>query len=754
MSTSQYQLLSHVLTAFLAEETTIELNLPFVLEIIISHQLLTYSPSEENAEEAAVFRKWTVRLNALLQSKHVAVKCAAITLIRETCEQSSMLLVANIQTWSAQLLGLVLKTEAVIVQKEAIKTLSFIYQYTADKPELHREITSPNMSRFNSALLSLSQNRELLATALVALTINMEFFPSASRHAVDNCQKICLSHMDGTTYIDEDTVKAITRCLASLYQANLKANMVDQWKKTLLQVIGSVHASLDRLFDTVDEEFERFGALEGFSYSPLSVDYREAFPVLMRRVHMLEKCITVFTSTKTSIAVPMPVTHLLDLVCRIYNVYEGSLMREFKEKAEFNSLLSFLPSLHLGANKVLASIFYGSGQEMIRYSKLFSRLLLRLLSDYKQKSAIAKPLYSILLEDVKLTEAKQTNVMAPSHGNKSGKKRRLEITNSDALTVTSTLSAADSGIQLAALKVLQDLITTYGFSMENTMRSSIDSVLLTTILQITQMIETSNESLLLAKQGLYHCLLASVMHPIETQASILPHAMRIFTAGVNEQTQQLRAICLHGLSVCDLIIHPRLPPIQRAPVQPSSVTLLTTESHQTPTITPQPVISKVTKQEKAFGSAIVGSATEDEQKQTMLDTRVLQHAHTKELSTVSSSVQLEDPSSTDTHDVESGFSWNAVKKTNESITTLSLLDKSSTPNMNETAVNSIVISEKTTNVSSKTTNSSIVEEIAQNKPFNPILQSNISYSCDTIDEDDIMEIPEIDLAGPDSDEEN
>lgn len=32
-------------------------------------------------------------------------------------------------------------------------------------------------------------------------------------------------------------------------------------------------------------------------------------------------------STSTSIVVGVPVVHLVDLICRIYNVYEGSLVK-------------------------------------------------------------------------------------------------------------------------------------------------------------------------------------------------------------------------------------------------------------------------------------------------------------------------------------------------------------------------------------------------------------------------------------------
>lgn len=105
-SAKNTQLLSNVLSLYMSHDNLIHKHLSFVLDIIANHRLFkeTHEPSEELA---AVYRKWTVRLNGLLQSKNVAARWCGITLIRVTCENSHSLLVANAKTWSAQLLGFV-----------------------------------------------------------------------------------------------------------------------------------------------------------------------------------------------------------------------------------------------------------------------------------------------------------------------------------------------------------------------------------------------------------------------------------------------------------------------------------------------------------------------------------------------------------------------------------------------------------------------------------------------------------------------
>lgn len=105
-SAKNAQLLGNILSLYLANDTLIHQNLSFILDIILNHRLFDES-REPSDELAAVYRKWTVRMNALLQSKVVAARWCGIVLIKATCENSHNLMLANAKTWSAQLLGFV-----------------------------------------------------------------------------------------------------------------------------------------------------------------------------------------------------------------------------------------------------------------------------------------------------------------------------------------------------------------------------------------------------------------------------------------------------------------------------------------------------------------------------------------------------------------------------------------------------------------------------------------------------------------------
>lgn len=237
---------------------------------------------------------------------------------------------------------------------------------------------------------------------------------------------------------------------------------------------------------------------------------------------------------------------------------------------------------------MFSSLLYCAGQEMMRYSKLFSRILLRLLSEHKHKrtlkastyklislclekcgyafaESIYKPLVISVIDDLRVIEHKAGSIINTQNGQqkKSHKKRKTDVTNSDSLS-SKIVSASSTEVQVAALDTLTSLMNVFGFAMENGQRSSADAIVLTRLIQVIQPSNMTDEEVILVKAGLYQSLIASVSHPIETQASILPHASRLFSAGINDQSHQLQTICKQGLTICDLITHSRLPPIQRA----------------------------------------------------------------------------------------------------------------------------------------------------------------------------------------------
>ncbi|CDH58674.1 hypothetical protein RO3G_10906 [Lichtheimia corymbifera JMRC:FSU:9682] len=581
--------LNRLLSDYLSDESSVHVNVPFITETIINNDLLNDQQKDDHSDLGAVKRKWTVRLNALLQSRQPLARWAAISLVKLTCEQSSSLYTANAQTWCAQCLGFLARPEQPTVHDIVIKTLSLIFVKSVGKPDLLTEVTNKNLSRFHQLLVTLASrpDHQFQTTALNALTIDMELFPSTTRHVMDKITKSCIiPYLEGSIHIDSELVG---RYLVASTRSGGKANIATQWNEMLLKLVDTTHQALDRLFDTIDEEDSAsFSRTPGYQLFALSVDYTMSFPVLLQRVQTLMNVVSACLTTKTESTVAVPFARIIQLVCRVYNVFPGCAMREFKPKDEHTCLMGLLPALYLSTNKVLSSLLYCADAGMTQYGKLLSSILLRLLSESKNKRSLRISVYELLslcleqyghafaaniskaavqcvCDDLKIPERKPVSIISNV---KAGKKRAADQ-QTGAVIDGEEAQSVPGDVQLAALDAAEQLMVCYGHAMGEAQRRALDTAI------ISRLLQPSNAETTIIKGKLYDYVIASVMNPNPAQASILPYAVRIFTAGVNAETHELRAICKRGLAICDLCVHTRLPPIQRAVSAPAAPAIQT-----------------------------------------------------------------------------------------------------------------------------------------------------------------------------------
>lgn len=90
--------------------------------------------------------------------------------------------------------------------------------------------------------------------AFNALALNLEYFPTVSRHLADQIAKACVSCFEGNepgTY--SPVVSAAARCLAKTSLVGGKQNAANMWNEKLLCLIGSTHLAANALFDSIDE---------------------------------------------------------------------------------------------------------------------------------------------------------------------------------------------------------------------------------------------------------------------------------------------------------------------------------------------------------------------------------------------------------------------------------------------------------------------------------------------------------------------
>ncbi|PKY15679.1 hypothetical protein RhiirB3_427917 [Rhizophagus irregularis] len=521
--------LTTLITNYTFNDNKIETYVPFILETITQHQLLS-SKSESSREQQVALHKWCTRINSLLQSKVTNARWAGICFIKISLKQSGELFIQNLQSWATSLM----KSEPTFILKEIITTLTELFNKTQNRPELQREITTQQLPRFNTFLIKLSGlNKELLPTILNALSHSVKNFPTIFRPVNEQTQKLCLNILlDGTYYYESELAKMAIECFTRIINFGGKLNM-DYWKLTLLKLVGSLNNILDRLFDTIDEEKDMPKKLTGFEMPQVSEDYVVAFPILFSRFKCLSECLISLISLPTSLPVQIPVNQILDLLYRVYNIYDVSFVTNSKDKNEYYTLMLGIPSLLMNCNKILSAAILSIGEHLTRHLRVISSVLLKLLNNSKSRwllrvstynlitlcmqkygigltnSISSSTLLSFIIDDIEIIQKSQydisNNTPVSTNNKKSSKKKESsQITNSDALVNSSGLIylQADNDVQCSALE--------------------------------------------------------------EYQPTILPHALRIFSAGQNSQSTQLQSFCSYALSICDLIYHSRLPPLERS----------------------------------------------------------------------------------------------------------------------------------------------------------------------------------------------
>ncbi|CAG8810821.1 20594_t:CDS:2, partial [Racocetra persica] len=163
----QTKLLNSLVVNYTLNDNTVDSFVPFILETITHYQLLVTekvnnAKQEISLAEQGPIHKWCTRINSLLQSKVNGAKWAGVSFVKISIQQSETLFTQNLQSWSSALLTLLTRPESTLILSDVILTLSNMFGKTINKPELQREVTSHQLPRFNTTLLNLSENKELL----------------------------------------------------------------------------------------------------------------------------------------------------------------------------------------------------------------------------------------------------------------------------------------------------------------------------------------------------------------------------------------------------------------------------------------------------------------------------------------------------------------------------------------------------------------------------------------------------------------
>ncbi|KAF9118369.1 hypothetical protein BGW39_001249, partial [Mortierella sp. 14UC] len=585
------------------------------------------SAQQPAGQQSTQHRIWAQRLRSLLESQQPGARFAGVCFVRITAQQSASMFTDHVRTWVTLLVGMLSKHESTANLEAIINTLSELFAKTARRPDLKSDVTSKYLPDFHNHVLNHKDKKELLPTIYKALTQSVKLFPTTFRLAVDRTEALCVAYMDGRFDMEPEVIKAAATCFAALHSAGGKnpnhpterITPSEQWRSNLQEVIRAMHRCLNELFITVDEDkadqTEMAGRNRYLTSMPApSKDAVERYPQLFARFASLSKVLIACLTCPTKEAVHLPLNNLVALLTRVYNTNAKTPMSDARgiDQQEYFILIAGISSVHLSANEVLKTLLATAQDHLVRHMSHLASIAIKSIRHSSGASSILKsstysviesfiqafgipfvnmvqvPLMTALLEDLRMPSARVVNALeigaggsnpnsrANNHTNTTkhkggaGKNRRGVNNNNANLSALNPLEEIVSAqVFTAALDILSLVLTTSGPNLSPHARAAADTLVVTHLLNSQHHVNPIEQSetpfyTTMVRAQLYKALTASVSSPGETQSSLVPLSVGIFKAGLSDPEKFVRDNCTTALTICDLVMHSRLPPMQRA----------------------------------------------------------------------------------------------------------------------------------------------------------------------------------------------
>lgn len=241
--------LKSLLQLQLASDSSAVINLPLVLTSLTSDDFL---PSSH-------LSKWTTRINSLLHSKEAGGRWAGLCLAQKTSLLSKNTMVEFSQSWLGVALPILSRNEPLPNLKSAIRLVRLILVAGLGAPEFQRQVVTPNVPKFTTAIIGLAEkyhDEELKLLVLTTLTRLVPLYPTLHRPSHAALSALSLRFLDGSAPnpTSKTLLEAASRLYAALHFTGGKVGAANLWRKALDETLGFVWSSFSALRSTFATE--------------------------------------------------------------------------------------------------------------------------------------------------------------------------------------------------------------------------------------------------------------------------------------------------------------------------------------------------------------------------------------------------------------------------------------------------------------------------------------------------------------------
>ncbi|KAL1723421.1 rRNA processing/ribosome biogenesis-domain-containing protein [Schizophyllum commune] len=562
--------LKTLLQIHLASDASATLHFPYVLATLKPEHL---APSSH-------LPKWTNRIHSLLHSKEPGGRWAGLCLAMVSARLSRSFMIDCAQDWLSVTFALLSRNETLPVVKAAIRLTYTIFSAATDVPEFQRQISTPNVPKFATAIIPLVEKYtdvELKTLCLQTLSQLIPLYPTLLRPSSATLNKLALNLLSGQ--YPSPTPPKILEAASSLYcclhLTGGKVGAATAWRKTLDDTLAFGWSAFHGLRSTFTP-----GAAQ-------PADPAAAIALDKDRLHCAVFILCDLLSAHTPRAVQVPLGPL--------NAFVVALLNAGDADASVPVLDVNARTMQLSANtfiigqgcdllqKLVASLPHHVSPHLSHWLTSLAYLLeephpvalraqvLRTIACILERhpsfhapliiNRLARasiPQLTILLSRDALPDSSSHPTTTPSNTTKKGKKRARGFEGDESLRLTRTVicpTSGDATALLSALDVVRYLLR--AAELAPMLRSIASRVLLSVHLALPGMAPGAVAKDLAVYGRVVERVQMAVVEVGAGSSSAmgkgLPLAMKGVLAGVNED----------AFRTLDLLLHPRLPPLVR-----------------------------------------------------------------------------------------------------------------------------------------------------------------------------------------------
>jgi pre-rRNA-processing protein RIX1 len=356
----------------------------------------TAPSTKQNSDEGVTVHRFKTQLNTLLQDRTVEGRWSAVVLVKATVEAGGLEVLGKTSSWVKTLLTFLKKPDPSTTRSLAVITLARIFMLTWEHANLVREITTPALPTFIATCLANIDNKRCTAselqTVLEALITLLPRHPTTFRSAEKNIRDV-LNRITSSTasspasqHYLQSHVQTAQKLLVLLHNCAPKQGASTKWDDTLKSTVNATHATCDRVFRSVIEDWRSVagiqlsapsqqliaGEVEAESHDAVGLSGWKGIYEGGERLVALLGLLQAHINNTTALSATVRIGLITDLTTRLLNVTVPAAGRqEFVKpnnqvsRDERESLYSVLPKIHAATLQLVGSMLNRFGAALM-----------------------------------------------------------------------------------------------------------------------------------------------------------------------------------------------------------------------------------------------------------------------------------------------------------------------------------------------------------------------------------------------------